>query len=55
MGLSYKFFDYKVLEYNDIEKRDPGLKALKPEERFVYFEEFRNVEEGQVLISIEHW
>jgi len=46
VGLSYKFFDYKVLEYNDIEKRDPTMMKQKPEDRFVFFEEFRNVEEG---------
>lgn len=49
VGLSYKFFNANVLEKMDVENQN------KDKLRFVRFEEFNQIKDGQVMISIEHW
>ena len=49
VGLSYKFFNAKVLEKLDVENQNKDIG------KFIRFEEFNQIKEGQVMISIEHW
>jgi hypothetical protein len=53
VGLSYKFNSYKVLEKRDIEFH--GKDKNGKDKEFIFYEEFRNLNEGQIIISIEHW
>ena len=49
MGLSYKFFNNKVLEKLDSENQQ------KDKMKFMRYEEFNQIQDGQVMVSIEHW
>ena len=49
VGLSYKFFNCKVLERMDVENQN------KDKYKFLKYEEFNQLKDGQVMISIEHW
>jgi hypothetical protein len=49
VGLSYKFFNNQVLERLDVENQ------ARDRFSFIRFEEFSQVREGEVMVSIEHW
>ena len=49
MGLAYKFTNNTVLERVEVENQD------KDRFKFQMFEEFKNISNGEVMISIEHW
>ena len=49
VGLSYKFFNSKVLERADVENQN------KDKFKFIRYEEFNQIKDQEVIVSIEHW
>jgi hypothetical protein len=49
VGLSYKFFNSKVLEKVDVENQN------KDKFKFIRYEEFNQIKDSEVIVSIEHW
>ena len=49
VGLANKFTNNTVLERIEIENQD------KDRFKFQMFEEFKNIKDKEIMISIEHW